>query len=81
MSTDKLDVRHTEAAITNALRAHWKFFLIEGIVLLIMGAIAGMVLSQPGTPDDAGIGRGIKPSSSAGQRNVRVTGSLFTSSV
>jgi uncharacterized membrane protein HdeD (DUF308 family) len=40
MSTDKLDVRHTEAAITNALRAHWKFFLIEGIVLLIMGAIA-----------------------------------------
>jgi uncharacterized membrane protein HdeD (DUF308 family) len=40
MSTDKLDVRHTEAAVTNALRAHWKFFLIEGIVLLIMGAIA-----------------------------------------
>jgi uncharacterized membrane protein HdeD (DUF308 family) len=40
MSTDKVDVRHTEAAITNALRAHWKFFLIEGIVLLIMGAIA-----------------------------------------
>jgi len=40
MSTDKLDVRHTEAAITNALRAHWKFFLVEGIVLLIMGAIA-----------------------------------------
>jgi uncharacterized membrane protein HdeD (DUF308 family) len=40
MSTDNLDVRHTEAAITNALRAHWKFFLIEGIVLLIMGAIA-----------------------------------------
>jgi uncharacterized membrane protein HdeD (DUF308 family) len=40
MSTDKLDVRQTEAAISNALRAHWKFFLIEGIVLLIMGAIA-----------------------------------------
>ena len=40
MSTDKLDVRHTEAAITSALRAHWKFFFIEGIVLLIMGAIA-----------------------------------------
>ena len=40
MSTDKLDVRHTEAAVTNALRAHWKFFFIEGIVLLIMGAIA-----------------------------------------
>lgn len=40
MSTDKLDVRRTEAAITSALRTHWKFFLVEGIVLLIMGAIA-----------------------------------------
>lgn len=40
MSDDKIDVRHTEAAITNSLSAHWKFFLIEGIVLLILGAIA-----------------------------------------
>jgi uncharacterized membrane protein HdeD (DUF308 family) len=40
MSTEKLDVRRTEAAITKELRAHWKFFLIEGIVLLIMGGIA-----------------------------------------
>jgi uncharacterized membrane protein HdeD (DUF308 family) len=30
----------TPAAITNSLRAHWKFFLIEGIVLLILGLIA-----------------------------------------
>src|SRR6202034_96206 len=39
MSTDKIDVRHPEA-ITNSLRAHWKFFLIEGIVLVILGMIA-----------------------------------------
>jgi hypothetical protein len=47
---------------------------------MALKAWAGIVLSQPGTPDDAGIGRGIKPSSSAGQRNVKVTGSLFASS-
>jgi uncharacterized membrane protein HdeD (DUF308 family) len=40
MSTDKIDLGRPEAAITNSLRAHWKFFLIEGIVLLILGAIA-----------------------------------------
>jgi uncharacterized membrane protein HdeD (DUF308 family) len=40
MSTDKIDLRRPEAAITNSLRAHWKFFLIEGIVLVILGAIA-----------------------------------------
>jgi uncharacterized membrane protein HdeD (DUF308 family) len=40
MTSDQLDVRHTEAVISNALRAHWKFFLIEGIVLLVLGAIA-----------------------------------------
>lgn len=40
MSADKVDPGHPEAAITHALRAHWKFFLIEGIVLLILGMIA-----------------------------------------
>jgi uncharacterized membrane protein HdeD (DUF308 family) len=40
MSADKVDPGHPEAAITNSLRAHWKFFLIEGIVLLILGMIA-----------------------------------------
>src|ERR1700689_1669206 len=39
MSTDKIDVRHPEA-IRNSLRAHWKFFLIEGIVLVMLGVIA-----------------------------------------
>ncbi len=40
MSANKIDVRGPEGAIVNSLRAHWKFFLIEGIVLLILGAIA-----------------------------------------
>jgi uncharacterized membrane protein HdeD (DUF308 family) len=39
MSADKIDSRQTEA-ITNSLHAHWKFFLIEGIVLVILGLIA-----------------------------------------
>jgi uncharacterized membrane protein HdeD (DUF308 family) len=40
MSANKIDVRGPEEAIVKSLRAHWKFFLIEGIVLLILGAIA-----------------------------------------
>jgi uncharacterized membrane protein HdeD (DUF308 family) len=40
VSANKMDIRHTEAAITNSLRAHWKFFLIEGIVLIILGMVA-----------------------------------------
>ncbi len=39
MSTDKIQPRPAEA-ITNSLHAHWKFFLIEGIVLVILGLIA-----------------------------------------
>lgn len=40
MSADNVDLRHTQTAIANSLRAHWKFFLIEGIVLVILGALA-----------------------------------------
>ena len=40
MSTDKIDMRHTEAAITKSLGVHWKFFLIEGIVLVLLGMVA-----------------------------------------
>jgi uncharacterized membrane protein HdeD (DUF308 family) len=43
MSADKIDVRGPEGVIVKSLRAHWKFFLIEGIVLLILGAIAVVV--------------------------------------
>jgi uncharacterized membrane protein HdeD (DUF308 family) len=40
MPADNMDVGRAEAAVNNALRAHWKFFLIEGIVLWVLGAIA-----------------------------------------
>ena len=40
MAAEKIDTRRTEAALTDALRSHWKFFLIEGIVLLVLGALA-----------------------------------------
>ncbi|HEY2463844.1 MAG TPA: HdeD family acid-resistance protein [Steroidobacteraceae bacterium] len=40
MTSDKIDVPRVDAAITNSLRAHWKFFLIEGIVLVVLGVIA-----------------------------------------
>jgi len=43
MSADKIDVRGPQGVIVKSLRAHWKFFLIEGIVLLILGAIAVVV--------------------------------------
>ena len=39
MSAEKIE-RDPRAAITNSLHAHWKFFLIEGIVLIILGMIA-----------------------------------------
>jgi uncharacterized membrane protein HdeD (DUF308 family) len=40
MSDDKLDIRQAQAAITASLHAHWKFFLIEGLVLMLLGVIA-----------------------------------------
>ncbi len=40
MSVEKIDLRRAEASVTDSMRAHWKFFLIEGIVLLVLGAIA-----------------------------------------
>jgi uncharacterized membrane protein HdeD (DUF308 family) len=40
MSADKIDVGRAEAAITSSMRGHWKFFLVEGIVLVLLGAIA-----------------------------------------
>ncbi|HTC37570.1 MAG TPA: HdeD family acid-resistance protein [Steroidobacteraceae bacterium] len=40
MSAEKIDVSDPQTAIRNSLRAHWKFFLIEGILLVILGMIA-----------------------------------------
>jgi uncharacterized membrane protein HdeD (DUF308 family) len=40
MSTDKNDIARVQAAVATSLHAHWKFFLIEGIVLLALGVAA-----------------------------------------
>jgi uncharacterized membrane protein HdeD (DUF308 family) len=42
MSTQP-DLRGVQRAVENALHRHWVLFLIEGIVLLILGAFAVMV--------------------------------------
>jgi uncharacterized membrane protein HdeD (DUF308 family) len=42
MSTQP-DLRGVQRAVENALHRHWVLFLIEGIVLLILGALAVMV--------------------------------------
>jgi uncharacterized membrane protein HdeD (DUF308 family) len=48
MSTDKNDTQRIQAAVARSLHSHWKFFLIEGIVLLVLGA-AAIVLPQVAT--------------------------------
>jgi uncharacterized membrane protein HdeD (DUF308 family) len=43
MSTDKNDIGRIQAAVTTSLHAHWMFFLIEGIILLVLGVAAIVV--------------------------------------
>jgi len=43
MSTGKPDFERMQAALATSLSAHWKLFLIEGIVLLILGFAAIML--------------------------------------
>lgn len=43
MSTDKDDIGRIRAAVATSLHAHWMFFLIEGIVLLVLGVAAIVV--------------------------------------
>jgi uncharacterized membrane protein HdeD (DUF308 family) len=40
MSTNQPDVAKFQRAVANALHEHWKLYLVEGILLLILGAIA-----------------------------------------
>lgn len=40
MSTQQTDIAGIRRAVGNALHAHWKLFLFEGVVLLILGAAA-----------------------------------------
>jgi uncharacterized membrane protein HdeD (DUF308 family) len=43
MSTVKPDLSGMQAALATSLSAHWKLFLIEGIVLVILGVAAVML--------------------------------------
>jgi uncharacterized membrane protein HdeD (DUF308 family) len=43
MSTSKPDLARIQAALANSVQAHWRMFLIEGIVLLILGILAIVV--------------------------------------
>jgi len=40
MSTDKHDIEQIQRAAAASLREHWKLFLVEGIILVILGLIA-----------------------------------------
>jgi uncharacterized membrane protein HdeD (DUF308 family) len=40
MSTNQPDIKGFQRAVASALHAHWKLFLFEGVVLLILGAAA-----------------------------------------
>jgi uncharacterized membrane protein HdeD (DUF308 family) len=43
MATDPLDVERARDAVTAALSRHWKVFLTEGIILLLLGLLAIVV--------------------------------------
>jgi uncharacterized membrane protein HdeD (DUF308 family) len=48
MSTDRNDIERLQSAVAMSLRAHWVFFLIEGIALLALG-LAAIVVPQLAT--------------------------------
>src|SRR6478752_5045011 len=50
-------------------------------ILMALKACVGIAFSQLGRPSEAGIGGGRIPSSSAGQRNLSVMGSLLFGTV
>ena len=43
MSTDRKDIERIQAAVATSLHAHWKFFLVEGVILLALGVAAIVV--------------------------------------
>ena len=43
MSTSKADLDRLQSTVANSLHEHWRFFLTEGIVLLVLGALAIIV--------------------------------------
>jgi uncharacterized membrane protein HdeD (DUF308 family) len=43
MSTNKADLDRLQSAVANSLHAHWRLFLVEGIILFILGVLAIVV--------------------------------------
>src|ERR1700726_1538355 len=43
MATSKADLERLQSTVTNSLNSHWRLFLIEGIVLLVLGILAIIV--------------------------------------
>lgn len=43
MSTDNSEIERIQATISKSLHEHWKLFLVEGAILLILGLVAVMV--------------------------------------
>jgi uncharacterized membrane protein HdeD (DUF308 family) len=43
MSTNKADLDRLQSAVANSLYAHWRMFLAEGIILVILGLLAIVV--------------------------------------
>ena len=43
MSTNQPDIANFQRAVANALHAHWKLYLTEGIVLVVLGVVAVLV--------------------------------------
>jgi uncharacterized membrane protein HdeD (DUF308 family) len=43
MSTNPADLARIQAAVANSLHAHWRLFLTEGIILLLLGILAIVV--------------------------------------
>jgi uncharacterized membrane protein HdeD (DUF308 family) len=43
MSTNKADFDHLRTTVASSLHAHWQLFLVEGIVLLVLGILAIVV--------------------------------------
>jgi uncharacterized membrane protein HdeD (DUF308 family) len=48
MAVNKSDIARVQAAVALSLREHWRLFLTEGIVLLMLG-VAAIVLPQIAT--------------------------------
>ena len=43
MSTDQPDIAKIQRAVTTALHEHWVSFLVEGVVLVVLGATAVVI--------------------------------------